>query len=142
MQIKEISPDETLEIRQQVLWPDKPISQLKLPEDLEGLHFGLFDNDRLVSVISIFIQDDALRFRKFATRTEDQGKGYGTRLLTFVVGYAVNFGVQKIWCNARVQKQSFYESFGLIATDEITEKEGIQYVTMEKRFDTPLDPTT
>lgn len=132
MVIREIASEETLEIRQKVLWPEKSIEFVKVEEDKEGTHFGLFENDKLVSVISLFYNDNEVQFRKFATLFSEQGKGNGTALLKFVFEEAKKNGAQKIWCNARANKVHFYRRFGMKDTAKKFEKNGIDYVVMEK----------
>lgn len=132
MPIQEITPEETLNIRQKVMWPDKPIDFVRVPEDQHGTHYGLFEEGRLISIISLFYTDNSLQFRKFATLTEEQGKGYGRLLLNFVIEKAKEQGIQRIWCNARLHKKEFYEQFGLKTTLETFDKEGVSYVVMEK----------
>jgi len=123
----------TWPIRQQVMWPTKPIDYVKLANDPEGLHFGLKRGEKNVSIISAFIQGEEAQFRKFATLQEEQGKGYGTMLLAFLLEKLQQIGVQKVWCNARVEKAEFYERFGLVQTAQTFSKGGITYVIMEKR---------
>ena len=38
-----------------------------LQDDEDGLHFGLFNKEKLVSVVSLFIDGEEAQFRKFAT---------------------------------------------------------------------------
>jgi GNAT superfamily N-acetyltransferase len=85
MEIKEIDAEQTWQLRQQVMWPGKDISQVILTDDASGTHYGLFNEERLVSVISVFVSGEQLQFRKFATVAELQGNGFGTRLLEFVL---------------------------------------------------------
>ncbi|MEM7511591.1 MAG: GNAT family N-acetyltransferase [Bacteroidota bacterium] len=134
MEIREIAAHDTLYIRHEVMWPDKAVDYVKLPNDAEGKHFGLFVLDKLVSVISTFKEDGSMQFRKFATLAEFQGKGYGTALLRHVMEWAENEGLDKIWCNARVHKSSYYRKFGLRETEDLFVKGGISYVVMEKIF--------
>jgi predicted GNAT family N-acyltransferase len=133
MEIKNISAADTWELRRAVMWPDKPVDYVRLKEDNEGLHFGLFDQQQLVSVVSLFIQNGEAQFRKFATRPDRQGKGYGSRLLRFVLAEANRYQVRHIWCNARADKTSFYEKFGLEKTDKHFSKGGIEYVIMTRK---------
>lgn len=128
--IRKIAARETWELRRQVMWPDKPLDFVKLKEDEAGLHYGLFDGVMLCSVISVFVNAGEAQFRKFATRESEQGKGHGTRLLGFVMKELET--EHRIWCNARLDKASFYERFGLRVTNQFFEKEGISYVVMEK----------
>ena len=124
----------TWKIRHAVLWPSKPLDYVKLPKDEEGLHFGIKLNGSLVSVISLFITGEEAQFRKFATLTTDQGKGYGTQLLNHLMEEAVNRGVKRLWCNARVETASFYKRFGMQETETRFFKGDIPYVVMEKLF--------
>lgn len=133
--IAEITAKETLLIRHQVMWPDRSIDYVKLPNDDQGKHFGLFINDQLISVISLFIVDQEAQFRKFATLSEHQGKGYGSLLLKHIMNVAAEQNIQKIWCNARMDKSDYYKKFGLTLTHETFDKGGINYVIMERTFD-------
>lgn len=132
--ILEIPVNKVLEIRHTVMWPTKSIDYVRLSNDEEGRHFGLFINGELVSVISLFIDNSHAQFRKFATLEEHQGKGYGTILLNEIMSIAQENKLSKVWCNARVEKSTFYEKFGMKASDKTFEKGGIQYVIMEKVF--------
>lgn len=132
--IVEISPEATIAIRHQVMWPDKPVDYVRLPDDEEGKHYGLFVDDEMVSVISLFIADKQAQFRKFATLSRYQGKGFGTLLLKKVINVASNLHVEKIWCNARIDKADYYARFGMKLTDRTFVKGGIEYVIMEKEL--------
>lgn len=132
--IKPIKAIDTIAIRHEVMWPNKPQAYVVLPNDNEGLHFGLFLNQTLVSVVSLFTEENTLQFRKFATLQAHQGKGYGSQLLIHVFEYAKNKHYKKIWCNARKDKTAFYEKFGLNETKETFVKGGITYVIMTQNF--------
>ena len=86
--IKEIKHTEALTIRHKVMWPDKPMNFVKPPNDINGRHFGLFIEEKLISVVSIFKNDNEFQFRKLATLEEYQGKGFGTKLLNFIIRLA------------------------------------------------------
>lgn len=132
IRVHTIQAKDTWELRHRVMWPGRDISYVKLPKDEEGRHFGLFVQGRLVSVVSLFIQDGKAQFRKFATEITEQGKGYGSLLLNEVIEYASHEPVQTIWCNARRDKTAFYTKFGLRETAQTFEKGGVVYVIMEK----------
>jgi len=83
-------------------------------------------------VISLFIVDKEAQFRKLATLTNYQGKGFGSKLLKEIIHIAKNNKLQKIWCSARINKVSYYTKFGMAITDKIFFKGGIKYVRMEK----------
>jgi len=133
-EIKQINASETLLIRHKVMWPDKPIEYVELPNDEDGRHFGLFVNGELTSIISLFVTDNEAQFRKFATVVEFQGLGYGTILIERIVDLVDKEGIRKLWCNARVEKSNFYERFNFKPTDKKYEKGGIEFVIMEKYF--------
>ncbi|MNI87734.1 Acetyltransferase (GNAT) family protein [compost metagenome] len=80
----------------------------------------------------MFIEGEEAQFRKFATLEQEQGKGYGSILLEYVLDIAVNRGVKRIWCNARTNKASYYAKFGLKPTGASMEKDGVSYVIMER----------
>jgi len=133
-EILEITPGETLDIRHKVMWPDRPLDYVRLPNDDKGKHFGLFIEGKMISVISLFITDKEAQFRKFATLNDYQGKGFGTMLLKEIIDIAQQEKLHKIWCNARIDKSSYYVKFGLTLTDQKFMKGGIEYVIMEKTF--------
>ncbi|PEJ57147.1 GNAT family N-acetyltransferase [Bacillus sp. AFS002410] len=132
MTIKQVDKEEVWEIRHKVMWPDKPFDYIKLNDDDLGMHFGLFKESTLISVISLFISNNECQFRKFATLSQEQGKGYGSTLLDYVLKEVNNNGVKKIWCNARINKANFYKKFALQETNASFIKDGKQYVIMEK----------
>lgn len=121
-----------MDIRHQVLWPDKPREFVKVPEDELGTHFGLYFNGTLVSVISLFAGDRGIRFRKFATLPAYQGKGLGSKLLQHALTYAQAHGYERMWCDARTDALGFYERFGFQKFSEPFFKEHIEYHKMER----------
>ncbi len=132
--IIEITSQETLAIRHQVMWPNKPLDYIKLPKDNERRHYGLFLEDQLISVISMFIHHKEAQFRKFATLESHQGKGYGSILLNEIMQIAATESLTKIWCNARQSKTNYYTKFGMKVTNKTYMKGGIDFVIMERTF--------
>lgn len=129
--ISEVEYYKVLKIRQQVMYPDKDIDFVKLPEDEMGIHMAFFENGAPISVLSLFLKDRALQFRKFATVEEYQGKGYGSKLIEWLLDYAKDMQFDKVWCNSRVDKKGFYQKFGFVEKGELFERDGIQYSIME-----------
>ncbi len=130
--ITTITAAETWPIRHVAMWPDRSPSYVQLEQDAEGLHLGLYEGDRIVSVISAFIDGETAQFRKFATLPDYQGRGLGSRLLTTLLTQLIDSGVQRIWCNARVERTGYYHRFGLVETGERFTRGGRDYVIMEK----------
>lgn len=129
--IKEIKKEQAWELRHRVMWPEKEIDFIKLDDDDIGIHYGLFKESKLISTISLFIEGDSAQFRKFATVQDEQGKGYGSKLLEHIMKEAKSNGVKHVWCNARENKKSFYKKFAMCATDRTFFKEGKNYIIME-----------
>ena len=75
--IEQISPELTWRIRRDVLYPGQPLDKIRLPEDDNGMHLGLFDQNQLISILSFFKSEHSMQFRRFATLEAYQGKGYG-----------------------------------------------------------------
>jgi GNAT superfamily N-acetyltransferase len=137
-QIKEIPAAATWPLRHTVMWPDEPISFVKLARDtVDGHHLGLFIGAELVSVISWFGDGGTAQFRKFATLSVHQKKGYGSRLLQHLIDTLARQGIEKLWCNARVEQISFYEKFGLRSTGKFFSKGGRQFVVMSMNIVVP-----
>jgi len=51
MVIRNISWEETIPLRQSVLWPTKPPEYCHVEGEQDALHFGAFTNDELVCVV-------------------------------------------------------------------------------------------
>ncbi|MCO4292080.1 GNAT family N-acetyltransferase [Solitalea sp. MAHUQ-68] len=136
MNINLIKADDVLTLRRDILYPNKNLSELKLPEDDFGMHYGLFVNDRLISVVSLFISGNSAQFRKFATLTSFQGKGYGSALLNHLIQEAAKQGCETIWCNARLSAADFYLRFGFTKTEETFTKDEVDFVIMRKSLRT------
>lgn len=134
-EIIEITAEETLKIRHKVMWTNRLIDYVRLENDNRGRHFGLFINDKMIAVISLFIVNNEAQFRKFATLTDYQGKGFGSVLLKEIMNIIKANNIHKVWCNARIDKSNYYAKFGMTTTENKFVKGGIEYVIMEKIFD-------
>jgi len=131
MEIKAIEALQTWQIRHEVMWPDQPFEFVQLEEDNLGLHFGVFDHEKLVSIVSCFIVDDEMQFRKLATLEEFQGKGIASQLLNYILELAKEKNLNKMWCNARTNKKTFYEKFGMKDTHKTFVKANQEFTIME-----------
>ncbi len=88
--IKEINADETRELRQLTLRPHQKSDQLIYPGDYDNktVHFGLFYNDKLSGIASIYNEpmkgeenEYSWRLRGMATTQDIRGKGFGKELM-------------------------------------------------------------
>lgn len=152
LEIRSITVQDTIKLRHTVLWPDRPVSYVLLPEDDTGHHFGAFnastDAPELIGVISLFREpippaesadnsvDEAIcaaRFRKFAVDPAYQGQGVGTRLLEEVFSVASSeLKFSTIWCDARVAVADWYQKRGMSSFGANFDKGGLEYIRMRK----------
>jgi len=152
----EIVPyDQVLEMRQKVMYPNNDIDFVKLVDDEQGKHFGIYHPlDQLVSVMSIFITEEqqqqekviidecnntitckkikSLQFRKLATKIEEQSKGFASILMVWLIEYSKANNINRIWCNSRKNASKFYKKFGYIETNQTYTKNNIEFVIMEQ----------
>ena len=134
MIINEVPYEEVLKLRQEVMYPDQDIEFVKLPGDEMGLHIGVYENDVLVSIMSIFLHGREVQFRKLATKQEEQGKGYASALMKWLIDYANDMKFDRLWCNARANAADFYKKFEYKETDNCFSKNGYDYMVMERLF--------
>ena len=113
------------------MYPDEPFDMIKLAEDPDGMHFGLYEGEWLTAVVSLFEKGKVFQFRKFATLTAKQGMGYGTALLEYIIAHCRQQGAEKLWCNARVSAEGFYAKFGFLPVGEVFVQHGLDFVRME-----------
>ncbi len=130
--IRSIAPEQTYSLRHSVLWPNKPFDYVKIENDEEGHHFGAFRAEELVAVISLFVDGNESRFRKFAARPDCQRQGIGTLLLNHVIDVAKQSGATTLWCDARLDAADFYRRFGMEAVSEVFYKGPIPYAKFSR----------
>lgn len=129
--IQEVPLETIWRIRKEVMYPEHTLEQVMLPNDAAGKHLGLFENGEIRTIISLFTKDHSLQFRKFATLTAHQGKGFGKYLLQHVFAEAKRNGMTAIWCNARTSAMGLYQQFGMVPFGETWEQHGHQFVKMQ-----------
>jgi len=134
VQIEQIFPSLTWRIRHEVMYPELPFDAVKLPDDFDGLHFGLYADHKLTGVVSLFHEGDIYQFRKLAILAGAQKLGYGSQLMDYILDFCKIQKASKLWCNARVNAKEFYYKFGFLETDQTFFKDGFDFVVMEKQF--------
>ena len=115
-----------------MIWPDRPLSIVEVRGESEAVHLELLESGLVVSVLSLFIEKEYGRFRKFAPMTAYQRKRYGTTLLRYVFDYLKRTEIKPVSCNSRIEKGYFYASFSMSRTGITCQKEQVEYVVMEK----------
>ncbi len=91
----------------------RTITSDHVEDDDKGLHYGVYKEEELICVASVFIDGQAARLRKFATRESCRGQGIGTALIRRILEELRDQGCQIFWCDARETACSFYERFGM-----------------------------
>src|SRR4051812_16373111 len=106
--VEQIFPALTWRIRHVVMYPNHPFDFVKLENDFDGIHFGLYLNHELTGVVSLFTHGDEAQFRKLAILQDAQGQGLGTELMKYLIDFCKVQRIKKLWCNARVNAKTFY----------------------------------
>jgi ribosomal protein S18 acetylase RimI-like enzyme len=135
--IEQIRPGHTWQLRRDVLYPGMMKHDMEMEEDMDGIHFGAFKDNKLAGVVSLFKHGPDYQFRKLAVDAAMQKTGIGSSLLMYIIKYIEDDGGTRIWCNARINAIDFYLKLGFAKTTEAFSKNGIDYEIMEKMI-TPL----
>jgi len=130
--IEQIRHELTWKLRQKVLYPESEVFDMRMEEDLDGVHFGAFKGGWLIGVISLFQKGDDFQFRKVAVDPSAQNMGIGSMMLNYVTDFAKVEHGKRIWCNARISAIPFYLKHGFVQTGSTYSKNGIDYEIMEK----------
>ena len=129
--VEQIFPSLTWRIRHITMYPDQPFDFVKLENDFDGIHFGIYVNYGLTGVVSLFMNDGIGHFRKLAVLPEAQHQGLGTQLMSYLIDFCKVQKLTKLWCNARVNSKEFYIKFGFHETNQTYSAAGFDFVKME-----------
>ncbi len=120
-EILKISALETYPVRHDVLRKGRPIEDCHFKgDDLpDTSHYGLYENQKLAGVISLFINSNPLfseekqaQIRGMAVLEEFQKKGYVQKLVEYCEDLLHKANYRLIWFNARENAVSFYKKMG------------------------------
>lgn len=136
LEVRQITDDETLPLRQMVLRPNRPITESRFQGDqgLHAGHFGVFDDGKLIAVGSVvpdtcthesadesMRKPGAWRLRGMATSPEARSRGAGALVLRACLEFAKSHGGTLVWCHARVGAAEFYLRNGFQKLSEVYE---------------------
>jgi ribosomal protein S18 acetylase RimI-like enzyme len=121
LEVKKIPFNKTFVVRHPVLRANRPVEECYFEGD--GLpsttHFGLFDQDNLVGVLSVFEnkhpnfnEGKVFQIRGMALLKEYQNKNLGVILLNEAEAYVNTQKGTVIWFNAREKAVNFYKKNG------------------------------
>lgn len=117
--VKQIKAEDTYQIRENELRINIDLpSQFTGDFEKKTFHFGLFEDKKLVSIVSFMknnhnaLEGEQYQLRGMATLGAFQNKGYGKKLLVKTEEFLKDKKVTIIWCNARVIALDFYQKQG------------------------------
>lgn len=135
LQIEQIAAPVTWGLRRTVLYPKGSLKDVQIEDDFDGMHFGAYQDNKLVGVISLFRRaEGSIQFRKFAVDEDYQGQGIGTALLQQVMDFSHQEAASELWCHARIDAAMFYSRFGFIKEGLGFVSKAIPYVRMVLKF--------
>ena len=141
--IRKISAQETFTVRHPVLRSGKPIESCHFDGDdfATTQHFGLYENDKIEGVISLFKNVNPLfetknqaQIRGMAVLKNNQGKGFGRLLVEHSEKILKIQNESLIWFNARESAVGFYQKMGyeIIGNSFDIPDVGVHYVMWKK----------
>lgn len=141
--VKKITALETYTVRQEVLRKGKPIETCHFIGDdaTTTSHFGLFENEKLIGVVSVyktnsilFAEKTQFQIRGMAVLEDFQSKGLGEQLLKTAENFCWEEKADLIWFNAREKAVSFYKKLGyeIIGDAFDISNVGIHFVMFKK----------
>lgn len=128
--IKQIDYPQTYPVRQVVLRLGKPLETCSFKDDelQTTIHFGLFYQDKLTGIISLFKNNHTLfstenqyQIRGMAVLPEYQKSGFGKQLVQHSEKFLKSKDIPLVWFNARESAVDFYKKSGYEVVGEAFE---------------------
>ena len=131
--VKQITAEETYDLRQKILRPGHEIASVHFACDQANstIHAGVFSQEHIVGVSTVslnaphddpFAQQFAMdlpqtlswwQVRGMATSEDVQSQGIGSVALNEAIRLTLNQDPQAVfWCNARIEALGFYQKHG------------------------------
>lgn len=137
MDVVEVQPEATHDLRRRVLRAHDPSLPVENPQDLApgAFHLAVVDDDGTVVGIGSFSPQPfpadgraAVRLRGMAVEPARRSEGIGGLLLQAAFDRLRHEGVRTLWANARMPALAFYERHGFTAVGEPFDEIGIRHV--------------
>jgi S-adenosylmethionine:tRNA ribosyltransferase-isomerase len=148
--IKHVNIEQVIPLRAKIL-RNGIIEKSSFPhdEDETTLHFGVVENDNIVSIASLYKENyketegNGYRLRGMATEKNYQNKGYGNAVLNYLIEKVKELNGAYIWCNARSTAINFYlkNNFEIISDEFDMPDIGPHFVMMLGLKKTSLSKT-
>ncbi|MFK7787917.1 MAG: GNAT family N-acetyltransferase [Phycisphaeraceae bacterium] len=133
--IRLVTPQAVRTLRHRVLRPHQTLDTMVYPGDDEVTTFHLAaitTANEIVAIASFYIAAHPIdpaphdwQLRGMAVDPVWQGTGLGTRLMQHATHHLAGKAGRRLWCNARLSAQHFYEKVGFTAQGDIFEIEPI-----------------
>lgn len=116
-ELKQVSVEEILTLRHQVLRPGKPLSTARFEGDEQETtyHFAVILESKIQGCVSFMlkfnpklVQKPSYQLRGMAIDANCRGQGIGRQLLEYAENQLKLNLVQLIWCNVRISSVEFY----------------------------------
>jgi len=127
MQIKVIELDQVWRLRQEILWPDRPLSFSQVTGDESAQHFGVWADGDWRAVVSVFETNEGCQLRKLGTQESYRRRGFGRELVQHVLNWCSEKNTAEVFLDARIHQVSWYEHGGWV-------KKGKPFQKYEKAY--------
>ncbi|MFY4774985.1 GNAT family N-acetyltransferase [Metabacillus sp. RGM 3146] len=130
LEIKQIDPEKTFEIRQRILRPNQTIEECKYEfnDHPDSFHAGAYVEQKLISIASFSKEqhpdvpgENHYRLRGMATMPGYRNRKAGSSVLFYAESILKSRNVSTWWCNARESVSGYYEKLGCFAIGELFE---------------------
>lgn len=134
LKIKTITAAQTLDLRQRMLRPGRPMKDCIWEDDdaATTTHIGVFDANDLVGISSLYQREPdtfgpgvVFQLRGMAVSETHQHSGVGKKLVEAALQTAREKGGGVLWCNARDSAVGFYQKCGFKISGEPFDLPGI-----------------
>lgn len=110
-------------------------SEEELAKETDQIHVIASVDDALIGVLVLVpIGDKTYKMRQVAVAPDWQGKGIGTRLVSFCEEYAIRKGICRIELHARKEAVQFYTDLAYSTIGDEFVEVGIPHFKMEKSW--------
>ncbi len=100
-------------------------------EDKTSRHFIAISDDKVVSTLRVRKLDDGIKIERMATKKEYRGIDISKGLINYVLNEIKKLKTKRIWMEAQIQAQEFYEKCGFETVSEPYDLYDILHIKME-----------
>ncbi|MEJ2214307.1 MAG: GNAT family N-acetyltransferase [Gammaproteobacteria bacterium] len=122
------------DIRSKVFIDEQQVpADLEIDEhDSEAIHFLVLSEDKQFIATARLLNDGHIG--RIAVLKEYRNQGIGTKLLSDILCKAEQLNLTKVFLNAQVNAEKFYENHGFVSEGEIFMDAGIPHIKMTKKL--------